>query len=402
MTDFGGEVRRLMAERGMTLGELARRSNYDKGYLSKVMNGRKPASEALASHLDRLLGADGALRTLVSRRKVLAGAATIAGTSLLGALEADERERFSWTQRKPASIDHVTVDSLASALTAQRHLEDSVGSAAMLGPVTAQIAVIEALVSEARGPVRRALVSVAQEWCQFGAWLNISVRNFPASQALWRHTLELAVEIDDATMIATVKRSRGYMAWLAGKPGPMIGLAESVQSDSRAALSQRTLAAALEARGYAMTGDAHASERKLDEAANMAAQLADRPSEQRPWTYWCTPRWIEGTRGITLGYLAHIDRYRHQAIEALTAGYTGLSEDMRRSEWASDLVLHRAAVHLRGGDIEQACADAFQVVPVARQMDSANLRVLLAQLHAAMAARWPDDRRVAELGEAVR
>jgi hypothetical protein len=75
---------------------------------------------------------------------------------------------------------------------------------------------------------------------------------------------------------------------------------------------------------------------------------------------------------------------------------------MRRSEWASDLVLHRAAVHVRGGDVEQACADAMEAVPVARQTDSASLRGMLTQLHAGMAARWPDDARVAELAEALR
>lgn len=386
----------------MSLGEVARRSAFDKGYLSKVMNGHKPGSAYLAEKLDEVLGGDGTLMALANRRQVLGEAAAIAGASLLGALDADGRDRLAWAQHHPRRIDQATVDALTAALAAQRRLEDSVGSVAMLGPVTAQIAAIENLVTQARGPIRHALVSIAQEWCQFGAWLNISVRDFPASQALWRHTLELAVEVNDTTMIATVLRSRGYMAWLSGQPGPMIGLAQAVQRDSRVALSQRTLAVALEARGYAMTGDARATQRKLDEATDLAAQLAARPSEQRSWTYWCTPHWIEGTRGITLGYLAHIDSCRAQAIDALTAGYAGLSEDMRNSEWASDLVLHRAAVHVRGGDLAEACADALRVVLVARQTSSANLRVLLTQLHAGMASRWPDDPRVAELAEALR
>jgi plasmid maintenance system antidote protein VapI len=399
MTDFADELSRLLAERRMSQRELARRANYDTGHINKICRGTKPATPKLAARLDDVLDTGGALMALVNRRQVLTGAAVIAAAPLLGTLDT---ERLAWAQAHPRRIDQAAVEALTSILAAQRHLEDSVGSAAMLGPVTAQIAAIEDLVAEAHGPVRHAVISVAQEWCQFGAWLNISVRDFPASRALWRQTLELAVEVDDATMIATVLRSRGYMAWLAGQPGPMIGLAQAVQRDPRAALSQRTLAVALEARGSAMTGDAPAAERKLDEATDLAAQLAGRPSEQRPWTYWCTPQWIEGTRGITLGYLAHIDRYRAQAVEALTAGYTGLSEDMRRSEWASDLVLHRATVHVRGGDVEAACADALQVVPVARQTDSASLHGMLTQLHAGMAARWPDDPRVADLAEALR
>ena len=125
------------------------------------------------------------------------------------------------------------------------------------------------------------------------------------------------------------------------------------------------------------------------------------PAEQRPWSYWYRPQWFQCERGVTLGYLAHVDRYRVQALDALTAGYAGLG-DAASSEWAVDYVVRRAAVHVRGGDVEQACADAMEAAPVARQTDSASLRGMLVQLHAGMAARWPDDQRVAELAEALR
>jgi hypothetical protein len=118
--------------------------------------------------------------------------------------------------------------------------------------------------------------------------------------------------------------------------------------------------------------------------------------------YWCTPQYFECRRGVALGYLARIDHYRVRAIEALTAGYASLGADVRSSEWAADTVVHRAAAHVRGGDVEAACADALQVVPVARQTDSASLRGMLAQLHTGMAARWPDDPRVADLADALR
>ena len=65
MTAFGDTVRALLAERGWSLGELARRSHYNKGYLSKVLNGIKPGSRALAGHLDELLGAGGELAALI-------------------------------------------------------------------------------------------------------------------------------------------------------------------------------------------------------------------------------------------------------------------------------------------------------------------------------------------------
>src|SRR5260370_235474 len=45
----------------MSLGELSRRSHYDKGYLSKVVNGRKAPAGPLARGPAALLGAGGAL-----------------------------------------------------------------------------------------------------------------------------------------------------------------------------------------------------------------------------------------------------------------------------------------------------------------------------------------------------
>jgi hypothetical protein len=56
---FGGEVRRLMAVRGVGLREPARRVSYDPGYLSKVVNGLKPVSADLARLVDAALEAGG-------------------------------------------------------------------------------------------------------------------------------------------------------------------------------------------------------------------------------------------------------------------------------------------------------------------------------------------------------
>jgi plasmid maintenance system antidote protein VapI len=57
MAEFAAEVRRFMAERGISLRGLARAASYDPSHLSKVLNGRKPASPYLAARLDDALGA---------------------------------------------------------------------------------------------------------------------------------------------------------------------------------------------------------------------------------------------------------------------------------------------------------------------------------------------------------
>src|SRR5262249_786751 len=61
------ELRRLMAERGLSLRETARRVPCDSGYLSKAASGQKTISADLAARLDGVLGAEGALSVLAIR-----------------------------------------------------------------------------------------------------------------------------------------------------------------------------------------------------------------------------------------------------------------------------------------------------------------------------------------------
>jgi transcriptional regulator with XRE-family HTH domain len=61
MTMFGEMLRRLRAERGITLGRFADLVHYNKGYLSRIENGQKAPSEELARRCDELLDARGEL-----------------------------------------------------------------------------------------------------------------------------------------------------------------------------------------------------------------------------------------------------------------------------------------------------------------------------------------------------
>jgi transcriptional regulator with XRE-family HTH domain len=64
MTDFGIELRRLMAERGLSQNETARRVPCNPGYLSKVAAGTKRPSAEMRSRLDDVLSAGGALAAI--------------------------------------------------------------------------------------------------------------------------------------------------------------------------------------------------------------------------------------------------------------------------------------------------------------------------------------------------
>ncbi|MFG3437005.1 helix-turn-helix domain-containing protein [Nonomuraea sp. NPDC047897] len=63
----GASLRRLRQERGLSLNELARRTHYTKGYLSKVETDEKALTPGVADRCDEVLQTGGALAALVER-----------------------------------------------------------------------------------------------------------------------------------------------------------------------------------------------------------------------------------------------------------------------------------------------------------------------------------------------
>ncbi len=175
MTAFGDELRRLLAERGVPLREAARRAHCDSGYLSKLARGdRPPPGAALAAELDRVLRADGALVDAA------------ADARLDGIPGPEDRERLHMPAGNHAAMDAAAVDALAAVLAVQRRAEDALGSAAVLPAVIAQLRAITPMVTEARGPVRPAVVDVAGQWAQYAGWLHASQRQAAAASAAVR------------------------------------------------------------------------------------------------------------------------------------------------------------------------------------------------------------------------
>ncbi|RKS70727.1 helix-turn-helix protein [Actinomadura pelletieri DSM 43383] len=85
MAAFGERLRALMAERGISQRELARRVPCNSGYLSRLASGKRVASESLVRKLDDLLDADGdlvALARTADHTGVRLGSVTARGVSV--------------------------------------------------------------------------------------------------------------------------------------------------------------------------------------------------------------------------------------------------------------------------------------------------------------------------------
>src|ERR1022692_4614128 len=221
MDRFAAQLRRLMPEDGISGNALARKVYVDPALICRYRSGKQQPSERIAKLIDDVLGAGGELVALAAqpgRRAVLA-ASGLAG--LAAVLGPELGDRLAWVAHHPLRLDMAAVDALAVVLAGQRHAEDALGSAAMLRPVIAQLGVVEQLTTEARGPLRLALLDVGQQWAQFAAHLCRHAGDVAGARACGAQALEWAEELGDRTMISTLLVSRGYLAAEAGEVGPM-------------------------------------------------------------------------------------------------------------------------------------------------------------------------------------
>src|SRR5260370_31915566 len=139
-----------------------------------------------------------------------------------------------------------------------------------------------------------------------------------------------------------------------------------------------------------------------DEGERVAATAGKRAGRAPPWLYYHSPGFFALQRGLAYRYLASDPVYRARAAAVLAAGHAQLPPGDQSSEWGTEFLLYLADVQAWGGDLEQACAIALVAAAAGRQMDSARLLGMLRRLRAKVAARSPDDVRVAEAAEAVR
>jgi transcriptional regulator with XRE-family HTH domain len=221
-TAFGEELRRLCAERGLSLGHLARRVNYSKPYLSKMANGHKPVSPEVARRLDDALDAGGRLAATVP--------VIVAGVTIPPAvLDPDELDRIA------RAIGEQRADAPAVALFA-RLLDAHRGAgpggplpAALLRTVPGEVRALLELRRDAPPEVRRQLLAVASQYGQFVSRQAFDAGRDDDAERWAARALEWALAAGDQQHAAYVlMRSSSYAA-AAGDPDRVVDLARAAR-----------------------------------------------------------------------------------------------------------------------------------------------------------------------------
>ncbi len=310
MNDFGSRVRAALNERGVSLRGAAKATNYDAGYLSRVLSGQQRPSTQVVDALDRLVGANGELSTLAA------------------ALNEEDRARIARNMGAPSRVDVGTVDALADVLKAQRRLEDTIGPAAMIPATTGQLSSVATLARESRGAHRSALLAVAAEWHQYVGWLHAATRDDSQALRLLGKGEELSDEAGEGTVAAVAVSFRGYVARQRGNFRGVVRASHAASHAPGSHQAQRVFDTMQAAIGHAGLGETDTARRLLDKAAESTDASVDPPAI----VYWYSPEFF--LLNIGLARLS-LDDYE-DAAGLLAEGLDGIPPEQQRAEWLDE------------------------------------------------------------------
>lgn len=303
MTSFSERARELMAQQGVSLRELARRAHYDKAHVSRVLNGHKPPTPALAARLDAALDAGGALSALAD-------------------------ERLGRATEHPEQVDTEALDGLAGMLAAARRLEDATCATTVLPVVGEYLNLAKRFAQQARSGVRAAAVGLAAELHQYAGWLQVSLKRWQQAEQHLNRAVLLGLEANDPLRTANGLSFAAYAALRRGNLSRAGALSEAAGRDSRVDPGLRTYVTYQRAEILAHNRDKATARRLLGAAESMVEQLPN-PTELPASGYWYIPAFFRGCHAFALGALGEHATAKRIMAESLDE----LPPELRNAEW---------------------------------------------------------------------
>jgi DNA-binding XRE family transcriptional regulator len=373
---FGALLRECRATAGVSMGELARRVNYSKSYLSKLENDVKPPNSTVARLCDRVLAADGVLieaareardrpvpetehGALARRQMLAAGASGLIGIALVGGPRPVPDERVLAGLR--TTFEHL------------RRLGMGTSPTVVLDPLVAQVRTVHALAQANPEPARSRLLLLAARMAEYTGWLSQEAGN--DQDALWwtRNAGELAVKGGDREIARYTLVREASLALYRQDPITAIDLARQVQQEGQASSYTLGMAARREAQGHALAGDRDSFERAMDRAAG---HLESSTVDTRPYPLLgsTAPYPLDLARGWALVDLGMAS----EAAAVLDREVARLPATNRRAR--ARFGARRSLAYALAGDIDQSCQGLAETIDDAAHVDSATVRMDLREL----------------------
>lgn len=390
---FGTQLRKCRIDAGISLGELSRRINYSKGYVSKIENGHKRPTLMFAKQCDGALGTDGILAAACPRKPVTTEASRpdevwLLGLDDSGALHIAELPRrqvlagtllgYVATRAARPVVDERTLAALRVSFDQYRTLGTMTSPAALLAPVIAQVHMLRTLGAENPEPIRSELLLLAARVAEYAGWMWQEAGR-EADARRWTDRAVALAGGRDPHLASFALFRHAEIALYQHDPIRTVELARRAQQDRSVGPRILGLAARCEAQGHALAGDVRGFEQALDRAATL---LAIRDHNYGPVLgSMSVPDEIALVRGWALYDLGRPG----DAAEVLDQQLAVIPPSALRAR--ARFGVRRALAHARNGDIDQACVAAREVLSDAAHVDSATIRLDLRELNRTL-GRW--------------
>lgn len=361
MSEFGGEVARLLAERGMSLHQAARLAHYDVSYLSKVVNGRKPGSRKLAEALDKALDAGGALVALAP--VVPAAEARVDGPA------DEETEAWELARLVAASdIGAATLERIEQAVDDLAVAYPGTPPAELLARVRQHLAYVARLLEARKTLAEHQRLLVAAGWLSLlAATCAIDLRAWDAAAARLRTAAQLAGETAHGEIAAWCQETHAWQVLTIGDYPTAARLAQQAQRAAPRGSSARIQATAQEGRAYARLGPSGRAD-AYDALARVEALVAPLPVPDRPeHHYRYDPAKSEAYVATTLSWLGDPagERVARQVLSRLESSADGPRRPRRAATARIDLSLALLATGKpdEAGDVALQAVTSGRLVP---------------------------------------
>ncbi|MGH3855699.1 MAG: helix-turn-helix domain-containing protein [Pseudonocardiaceae bacterium] len=390
---FAEQVAALRDQAGLSLAGVATAAHVARGYVHHIEHGRRWPTQPVAKALDNALDAGGSLLAAWEVADALPKTAAVPSNP-------EDKERVLLAARHPRRVDAATVRALADVLVATRHLEDQIGSAAVLPGIRSHRTLARALLADARPPIRDRVGALAGELHQYLGWLLAETGHTEQARTELDAALALGVEFDDPDLTSLALSFKGHLAWMLDDPHGVTTCSRAARRDQRVFISQHAYNAHQEARGWAMAGKSDQVDLTLKHADELAERAIARRGDAPPNMYWYSSGFFTLQRGLTWHTLGDA-RVAERAATELTSGLDQLPDAERHSEWATIFTVAAAEALTTAGDAEQAIAYAHQALAVCRTTRSTRLAHALCRAHTQMRNTWPTHSAVRELGDEI-
>jgi transcriptional regulator with XRE-family HTH domain len=265
MSDFGRELARLMAERGVGVRELARAVPCNPGHVSNLRSGKARPSPELAADLDERLGASGTLAALAQPAGRLGLA--VADDDEIAAIELGRRAQVSDVGAGTCQRLELAVDDFATVYP-------STVPAALLPRVHAHLAYVARLLDGRATLAERRRLLVSGGWLSLlAATLLIDGHQDHAGIAYLRTAAQLAGEADHAELAAWCIETRAWQMLTAGNYRQAAELSRAAQEAAPAGSSAHIQATAQEGRAWARLGDGRPTRAALASVERLVSSL---------------------------------------------------------------------------------------------------------------------------------